>query len=200
MHLYWNIFFIYLSCTDLDERGCPIVTTSGWASSAGKQFSGIYVYFLCKTREQRKLFLPPFRQGTTIATAVGGVVLVFILLALLVFYLRRQKQLKRKETMRRYLQEHEVRAEDGEFTSRFNLKLTCLLPAFVCQAGGAFDPERRVAQSGSDADPERDWAEKRQGAGCRSVWNGLQGVWAESRAVAFFVRLKTFRFQETLVL
>uniref|UniRef100_A0A8C2ZDY0 Receptor protein-tyrosine kinase n=1 Tax=Cyclopterus lumpus TaxID=8103 RepID=A0A8C2ZDY0_CYCLU len=39
---------------------------------------------------------------------LGGVVLFFILLALLVFYLRRQKNLKRKETMRRILQEHEL--------------------------------------------------------------------------------------------
>ncbi|XP_037319031.2 receptor tyrosine-protein kinase erbB-2 isoform X1 [Pungitius pungitius] len=46
--------------------------------------------------------------GTTIAAAVGGVVLVFILLALLVFYLRRQKILREKEAMRRILQEHEL--------------------------------------------------------------------------------------------
>lgn len=51
-----------------------------------------------------------FRPGTTIAAAVGGVVLFFILLALLVFYLRRQKKMKKKETLRRILQEHEVRA------------------------------------------------------------------------------------------
>jgi len=49
-----------------------------------------------------------FRPGTTIAAAVGGVVLFFILLGLLVFYLRRQNKLKRKETVRRYLQEQEV--------------------------------------------------------------------------------------------
>lgn len=36
--------------------------------------------------------------------------LFFILLGLLFFYLRRQKKLKRKETMRRILQEHEVGA------------------------------------------------------------------------------------------
>ncbi|XP_030631907.1 receptor tyrosine-protein kinase erbB-2 [Chanos chanos] len=46
--------------------------------------------------------------GTAIAAAVGGVVLFLILLALLVFYLRRQKHMKRKETMRRILQEHEL--------------------------------------------------------------------------------------------
>uniref|UniRef100_A0A8C5NE29 Receptor protein-tyrosine kinase n=1 Tax=Gouania willdenowi TaxID=441366 RepID=A0A8C5NE29_GOUWI len=46
--------------------------------------------------------------GTTIAAAVAGVVLFLILLALLVFYLRRQNKLKRKETMRRILQEHEL--------------------------------------------------------------------------------------------
>ncbi|CAB1312111.1 unnamed protein product [Coregonus sp. 'balchen'] len=46
--------------------------------------------------------------GTSIAAAVGGAVLFLILLGLLVFYLRRQKQLKRKETLRRILQEHEV--------------------------------------------------------------------------------------------
>lgn len=54
-------------------------------------------------------FLCLCRPGTSIAAAVGGVVLFIILLALLVFYLRRQKKLKRKETMRRILQEHEVR-------------------------------------------------------------------------------------------
>lgn len=48
------------------------------------------------------------RPGTSIAAAVGGAVLFLILLGLLVFYLRRQKQLKRKETLRRILQEHEV--------------------------------------------------------------------------------------------
>ncbi|KTG37577.1 hypothetical protein cypCar_00006103 [Cyprinus carpio] len=47
--------------------------------------------------------------GTTVAITVGGVFLFLILLALLVFYLRRQKNHKRKETMRRILQEHEVR-------------------------------------------------------------------------------------------
>uniref|UniRef100_A0A8C8F9S7 Receptor protein-tyrosine kinase n=1 Tax=Oncorhynchus tshawytscha TaxID=74940 RepID=A0A8C8F9S7_ONCTS len=46
--------------------------------------------------------------GTSIAAAVGGAVLFLILLGLLVFYLRRQKQLKRKETLRRILQEHEL--------------------------------------------------------------------------------------------
>lgn len=40
--------------------------------------------------------------------AVTGVVLVLILVALLVFCVRRQRNLKRKETMRRILQEHEV--------------------------------------------------------------------------------------------
>uniref|UniRef100_A0A8C5HT74 Receptor protein-tyrosine kinase n=1 Tax=Gouania willdenowi TaxID=441366 RepID=A0A8C5HT74_GOUWI len=53
-------------------------------------------------------FLFFFRPGTTIAAAVAGVVLFLILLALLVFYLRRQNKLKRKETMRRILQEHEL--------------------------------------------------------------------------------------------
>uniref|UniRef100_A0A6Q2XV13 Receptor protein-tyrosine kinase n=1 Tax=Esox lucius TaxID=8010 RepID=A0A6Q2XV13_ESOLU len=48
------------------------------------------------------------RPGTSIAAAVGGVVLFLILLGLLVFYLQRQKRLKRKETMRRILQEHEL--------------------------------------------------------------------------------------------
>ncbi|KAJ8245912.1 hypothetical protein GJAV_G00261620 [Gymnothorax javanicus] len=46
--------------------------------------------------------------ATSIAAAVGGVVLFLILVALLVFYLRRQRHLKRKETMRRILQEHEL--------------------------------------------------------------------------------------------
>uniref|UniRef100_A0A671PS21 Receptor tyrosine-protein kinase erbB-2 n=1 Tax=Sinocyclocheilus anshuiensis TaxID=1608454 RepID=A0A671PS21_9TELE len=46
--------------------------------------------------------------GTTVAITVGGVFLFLILLALLVFYLRRQKHHKRKETMRRILQEHEL--------------------------------------------------------------------------------------------
>uniref|UniRef100_A0A8C1A232 Receptor protein-tyrosine kinase n=1 Tax=Cyprinus carpio carpio TaxID=630221 RepID=A0A8C1A232_CYPCA len=46
--------------------------------------------------------------GTTVAITVGGVFLFLILLALLVFYLRRQKNHKRKETMRRILQEHEL--------------------------------------------------------------------------------------------
>ncbi|MBN3286357.1 ERBB2 kinase, partial [Polyodon spathula] len=46
--------------------------------------------------------------GTSIAAAVGGVMLFLILLALLVTYLRRRKHLKRKETMRRLLQEHEL--------------------------------------------------------------------------------------------
>uniref|UniRef100_A0A674DP10 Receptor protein-tyrosine kinase n=1 Tax=Salmo trutta TaxID=8032 RepID=A0A674DP10_SALTR len=65
-----------LSCTQKDERGCPIHTKTG--------------------------------PGTSIAAAVGGAVLFLILLGLLVFYLRRQKQLKRKETLRRILQEHEL--------------------------------------------------------------------------------------------
>ncbi|CAL9699108.1 unnamed protein product [Knipowitschia caucasica] len=63
-----------LSCTLMDERGCPVQTG----------------------------------PGTTIAAAFGGVVLFCILLALLVFYLKRQKKLKKKETMRRFLQEHEL--------------------------------------------------------------------------------------------
>ncbi|KPP57549.1 hypothetical protein Z043_124713, partial [Scleropages formosus] len=46
--------------------------------------------------------------GTTIAAVVGGVILFLILVAILVFYLRRQKHMKRKETLRRILQEHEV--------------------------------------------------------------------------------------------
>ncbi|XP_072229930.1 receptor tyrosine-protein kinase erbB-2 isoform X1 [Leuresthes tenuis] len=65
-----------LSCTVMDDRGCPVDTRTG--------------------------------PGTTIAAAVGGVVLFFILLGLLVFYLRRQNKLKRKETVRRYLQEQEL--------------------------------------------------------------------------------------------
>ncbi|XP_072311610.1 receptor tyrosine-protein kinase erbB-2 [Eucyclogobius newberryi] len=63
-----------LSCTLMDERGCPIHTG----------------------------------PGTTIAAAVGGMVLFCILLALLIFYLKRQKKLRRKETLRRILQEHEL--------------------------------------------------------------------------------------------
>uniref|UniRef100_A0A6Q2X9S2 Receptor protein-tyrosine kinase n=1 Tax=Esox lucius TaxID=8010 RepID=A0A6Q2X9S2_ESOLU len=51
---------------------------------------------------------PKSGPGTSIAAAVGGVVLFLILLGLLVFYLQRQKRLKRKETMRRILQEHEL--------------------------------------------------------------------------------------------
>uniref|UniRef100_A0A673CHP3 Receptor protein-tyrosine kinase n=1 Tax=Sphaeramia orbicularis TaxID=375764 RepID=A0A673CHP3_9TELE len=39
---------------------------------------------------------------------LGGVVLFCILLALLIFYLKRQKKLQKKETMRRILQEHEL--------------------------------------------------------------------------------------------
>uniref|UniRef100_A0A3P9QIL8 receptor protein-tyrosine kinase n=1 Tax=Poecilia reticulata TaxID=8081 RepID=A0A3P9QIL8_POERE len=39
---------------------------------------------------------------------VGGVALFLILLGLLVFYLKRQTKMKRKETMRRYLQEQEL--------------------------------------------------------------------------------------------
>ncbi|MBN3309815.1 ERBB2 kinase, partial [Amia calva] len=46
--------------------------------------------------------------GTSIAAAVGGVLLFLILLALLVTYLRRRQHLRRKETMRRILQEHEL--------------------------------------------------------------------------------------------
>uniref|UniRef100_A0A8C9VRL0 Receptor protein-tyrosine kinase n=1 Tax=Scleropages formosus TaxID=113540 RepID=A0A8C9VRL0_SCLFO len=46
--------------------------------------------------------------GTTIAAVVGGVILFLILVAILVFYLRRQKHMKRKETLRRILQEHEL--------------------------------------------------------------------------------------------
>ncbi|MGH0142675.1 UNVERIFIED_CONTAM: hypothetical protein FKN15_003028 [Acipenser sinensis] len=46
--------------------------------------------------------------GTSIAAAVGGVMLFLILLVLLVTYLRRRKHLKRKETLRRLLQEHEL--------------------------------------------------------------------------------------------
>ncbi|XP_014856053.1 PREDICTED: receptor tyrosine-protein kinase erbB-2 isoform X1 [Poecilia mexicana] len=65
-----------LSCTMMDERGCPIDTKTG--------------------------------SGTTIAAAIGGVALFIILLGLLVFYLKRQTKMKRKETMRRYLQEQEL--------------------------------------------------------------------------------------------
>ncbi|XP_006638316.3 receptor tyrosine-protein kinase erbB-2 [Lepisosteus oculatus] len=46
--------------------------------------------------------------ATSIAAAVGGVLLFLILVALLVAYLRRKHYLKRKETMRRLLQEHEL--------------------------------------------------------------------------------------------
>uniref|UniRef100_A0A3Q3J357 Receptor protein-tyrosine kinase n=1 Tax=Monopterus albus TaxID=43700 RepID=A0A3Q3J357_MONAL len=62
-----------LSCTVMDERGCPIDTKTG-------------------NRSHAELL----------------VILFFILLALLVFYLRRQKRLKIKETMGRILQEHEL--------------------------------------------------------------------------------------------
>ncbi|XP_028990640.1 receptor tyrosine-protein kinase erbB-2 [Betta splendens] len=65
-----------LSCTVMDERGCPVDVRAG--------------------------------PGTTIVAAVTGVVLVLILVALLVFCVRRQRNLKRKETMRRILQEHEL--------------------------------------------------------------------------------------------
>ncbi|XP_076007726.1 receptor tyrosine-protein kinase erbB-2 isoform X2 [Genypterus blacodes] len=65
-----------LSCTQKDERGCPIRSKRG--------------------------------AGTTIAAVVGGVVLCFILATVLIFYLRRHKKLKRKATMRRILQEHEL--------------------------------------------------------------------------------------------
>lgn len=49
------------------------------------------------------------RPGTFIAPVIGGVLLLIILVMLMVFYLRRQRHLKRKETMRRILQENEVR-------------------------------------------------------------------------------------------
>ncbi|XP_015231477.1 PREDICTED: receptor tyrosine-protein kinase erbB-2 [Cyprinodon variegatus] len=47
-------------------------------------------------------------SGTTIAAVVTGLLLVIILGAMLYFYLRRQKKLKRKETVRMYLQEQEL--------------------------------------------------------------------------------------------
>ncbi|XP_034049278.1 receptor tyrosine-protein kinase erbB-2 [Thalassophryne amazonica] len=65
-----------LSCTQMDDRGCPIDIKTG--------------------------------LGISIAVAVGGVLLFFILLAVLIFYLRRKNKLKRKETLRRLLQEHEL--------------------------------------------------------------------------------------------
>ncbi|XP_048868800.1 receptor tyrosine-protein kinase erbB-2 [Brienomyrus brachyistius] len=45
---------------------------------------------------------------TSVAAAVGGVFLFLILLAVLVFLLRRQRHLRRKKTLRRILQEHEL--------------------------------------------------------------------------------------------
>ncbi|KAG5262466.1 hypothetical protein AALO_G00275430 [Alosa alosa] len=47
-------------------------------------------------------------SGTSIAAAVGGVLLFIILLGLMVFYMRRQRHLKRKENRRRIMQEHEL--------------------------------------------------------------------------------------------
>lgn len=50
-----------------------------------------------------------------VAVAIGVVVL-FVLVGVVIFYLRRQKMLKRKETIKRYLQEQEVSAGSNWFT------------------------------------------------------------------------------------
>lgn len=102
--------------------------------------------------------------------------LVFILLALLVFYLRRQKILREKEAMRRILQEHEVgprapRLFDGSFVSVVSNEGIRFLAA-----RGASDTQRRVTQSGSDAHPEGDRVKKTPGSGCRRLRYRLQGV------------------------
>lgn len=118
--LTYTVYF-YSSCVELDERGCPVDNTTGWARSAVQWCllesvcSGFLQFYSFIQRHGIHPTLFLFRPGTTIAAAVGGVVLVFILLALLVFYLRRQKKMRRKETVRRYLQEQEVSAEN-EFT------------------------------------------------------------------------------------
>ena len=69
--------------------------------------------------------------GTTIAAALGGVVLFLILLALLVFYLRRQQKLRKKATLRRILQEHEVRGIMGHVVHQLlDLHRNLFDPAF----------------------------------------------------------------------
>lgn len=96
------------------------------SSTKCKDFTTFLLYLLC-------------RPGTTIAITLGGVFLFLILLALLVFYLRRQKQQKRKETMRRILQEHEVRCFAVSYVCSmvFNL-YSNLFKTFVSQKGTFF--------------------------------------------------------------
>lgn len=65
-----------VSCTVLDEKGCPVLQSPS--------------------------------QVASIITAVVGILLLVLLTVIIWFYIKRKKQLKRKHTMQRILQEHEL--------------------------------------------------------------------------------------------
>lgn len=96
---------------------------------------------------------------TSIIATVVGVLLFLLVCLVLVIFIKRRRQKIRKYTMRRLLQETEVRWGPPErdpfspdsLASAQTLTLTHSLPT----AGGAADAQRGCAQPGSDADPER---------------------------------------------
>ncbi|MGH0140767.1 UNVERIFIED_CONTAM: hypothetical protein FKN15_026157 [Acipenser sinensis] len=114
------------TCSTLDEKGCPINQKPGGSREHVDGSRCVSCHSEClpqnnsftctgpgahqcvECRHFKDMLSCVESPGTSIAAAVGGVMLFLILLALLVTYLRRRKHLKRKETMRRLLQEHEL--------------------------------------------------------------------------------------------
>lgn len=122
---------------------------------------------------------------TSIIAAVVGVLLVVLVGLVCGILIKRRRQKIRKYTMRRLLQETEVRRPEG--LSRclgFEAQPAAFTHYPLTPAGGAPDAQRSDAQSGSDADLKRDRAEESEGARIWSFWHRLQGQgWGQSPRV-----------------
>lgn len=111
---------------------------------------------------------------TSVIAAVVGILLFMVMGVVVGIIIKRRRQKIRKYTMRRLLQETEVRrphtpGSPGPTASRALTRHA--LPA----AGGAADAQRSHAQPGADAHPEGDGAKEGEGAWIWSFRHRLQG-------------------------
>lgn len=122
---------------------------------------------------------------TSIIAAVVGVLLVVLVGLVFGILIKRRRQKIRKYTMRRLLQETEVRRPEGLSRGLGSAAQPAALTHYpLTPAGGAPDAQRSDAESGSDADLKRDRAEEGEGARIWSFWHRLQGQgWGQSPRV-----------------
>lgn len=137
---------------------------------------------LPQTGPQSLTLAPAPSPVTSIIAAVVGILLVVVVGLVFGILVKRRRQKIRKYTMRRLLQETEVRRSEGLSRGLGSAARPAALTHHpFTPAGGAPDTERSRAKSGSDADPERDRAEEGEGAWIRSFWYRLQGQgWGQS--------------------